>query len=102
MDIDYLMLKVLAGTEVTSLTFNGAHKNFSSAPWNEDGQAGYKALMVEGLNYHVEDVPDAGIKLVVSVRVANNAATIPQLCSQPTDSTTYGACAFYMHSGKAG
>lgn len=101
MVLDYMQLKVLDTAQVTGVTFGGKPLNHSAAPWNEPGQAGYKGLMISGLDKGAEDLPTEGLTLAVTVRVPVTATSMPQLCSVPVqgpNSGRFGGCEYYLHS----
>ncbi|KAJ9516978.1 hypothetical protein QJQ45_027372 [Haematococcus lacustris] len=98
MSLSFLTMKMLSSAAVLSVSIQDISARWSSAPMNEPGQDGYMALLVDGLALRAVDTPDAGIPMVVTVRVPRNATEIPQLCSNSTTNGSYGSCSYFLHS----
>ncbi|KAJ9516569.1 hypothetical protein QJQ45_015265 [Haematococcus lacustris] len=98
MSLSFLTMKTLSSAAVLSVSIQDVSARWSSAPINEPGQDGYMSLLVDGLALRAVETPDAGIPMVVTVRVPRNATEIPQLCSNSTTNGSYGSCSYFLHS----
>lgn len=69
MQLENLQVQILASASIANVTIGGKPANFSTAPWNEAGQEQYAGLLIEGLDWGVEDLPQGGISIIITLKV---------------------------------
>lgn len=98
MQTSSMSLRVMPEADVTLVTINGLPHDFSIAPFNQ-GNGGFKSLLLDNLEWDKATV-SSGMRVVLSVPIADGANSMPQLFSNPEPAANgqFGAAAFFMHS----